>query len=39
MMNDAHRVINSLMAGVMEDPIRIHMRDNSNSSGEATGGV
>jgi hypothetical protein len=39
MMNDAPRVINSLMARLMEDPIRIHMRSNSNSSGEAAGVV
>jgi len=30
MMNDAPRVINSLRAGPMEDPILIHMRGDSN---------
>jgi hypothetical protein len=39
MMNDAHRVINCLVTGLMDDPFEIHMRGNSNFSAEAAGVV
>jgi len=39
MMIDAPRVINCLMAGLMDNPFEIHMRDNSNFSAGAAGVV